>query len=405
MTFRELLKKYKDGTLSNEEKLLVERELEKSEAINDYLADEIEKSLAMDSNRNYEISDENNTKQNKEIERSIKKTVTKRLVMIVAASVSMVFVIILIIQYIVSPLVSSQYYNPTKKTSGQSSLQDLVFDLRGITEVSMPGYITSFNANAVDLGFGNYNLTFQSQDLFTREKKTGNTQLIKGRHTVFFEDFYPYHYFSFSEFGDDEEGTNRYYNTLEIKKHFSEREIEHVKDLPSTSYISAWARFTNDLTMEELYKVMLNYREINFEWIAVRTAKKQGQQLMGFLTDNNIGSSTDSVDKEKYPGFQLTDIWNLSGSTPPEVQMSKIYETHFTSLLKYLVDRHQAVDALLPMSINYDYESALNFVEKNGISTYGVLLYGEAADLLELYESGVIMTFDIDNVIVSKYIH
>lgn len=255
------------------------------------------------------------------------------------------------------------------------------------------------------MGFGNYNLTFQIQDLFTREKKTGNTQLIKDRHTVFFEDFYPYHYFSFSEFGDDEEGTNRYYNTLEIKKHFSEREIEHVKDLPSTSYISAWARFTNDLTMEELYKVMLNYREINFEWIAVRTAKKQGQQLMGFLTDNNIGSSTDSVDKEKYPGFQLTDIWNLSGSTPPEVQMSKIYETHFTSLLKYLVDRHQAVDALLPMSINYDYESALNFVEKNGISTYGVLLYGEAADLLELYESGVIMTFDIDNVIVSKYIH
>lgn len=55
------------------------------------------------------------------------------------------------------------------------------------------------------------------------------------------------------------EGTTEYHNTLDIKKRFSEREIEHVKELPSTSYISAWARFTNDLTMEELYKVMLTY--------------------------------------------------------------------------------------------------------------------------------------------------
>lgn len=126
---------------------------------------------------------------------------------------------------------------------------------------------------------------------------------------------------------------------------------------------------------------------------------------MGFLTDNNIGDSSDSVDKEKYPEFQFEGMRNVSGSTPLEVQMAKIYETHFTSLLKYLVDRHQAVDAILPMGINYDYESALNYIQENGISTYGVLLYGEADDLLDLYESGIIMTFDIENVIPSKYIH
>jgi len=269
----------------------------------------------------------------------------------------------------------------------------------------MPGYITSFIVDTVDLGFGKYNSTFYSLDLFTREKETNNIQFIKGKHNyVFFEDFFPYNHFAFSEFLDDEEGTTSYHKGLDIKKHFSETQIEHVKELPSTSYISAWARFTNDLTMEELYKVMRTYKEINFKWIAVRTAEKQGMQLMGFLTDH-VGSSSDSVDNENYPEFQFEGMRNISGSTPLEVQMAKKYETHFTSLLKYLVDRHQAVDALLPMGKNYDYQSALNYIQENGISTYGVLLYGEADDLLDLYESGIIMTFDIDNVIASKYIN
>ena len=42
MTFRELLEKYKKGTATEAERALVEAELEKSEAIADYLAEGLE---------------------------------------------------------------------------------------------------------------------------------------------------------------------------------------------------------------------------------------------------------------------------------------------------------------------------------------------------------------------------
>ena len=45
MTFRELLEKYRAGQASEEERTLVEAELEKSEAIADYLAEQVEDEL------------------------------------------------------------------------------------------------------------------------------------------------------------------------------------------------------------------------------------------------------------------------------------------------------------------------------------------------------------------------
>ena len=45
MTFRELLDKYRAGQASEEERALVEAELEKSEAIADYLAEQVEDAL------------------------------------------------------------------------------------------------------------------------------------------------------------------------------------------------------------------------------------------------------------------------------------------------------------------------------------------------------------------------
>mgnify|MGYP000926508399 FL=1 len=96
MTFRELLVKYKNGTLSEDEKILVEQELEKSEAINDYLADEIEKSIGLNYNNElkqynvlkhsnllkqnkYQNTADINVKDSNEITKHIKKTVNKRL--------------------------------------------------------------------------------------------------------------------------------------------------------------------------------------------------------------------------------------------------------------------------------------------------------------------------------------
>lgn len=402
MTFRELLEGYKAGTLTDDERYLVEQELEKSEAINDYLAEEIEKSIGYETELDCVAANDN-----VKLEKSIRRTVNKRLATIVAISVAFVFVINFFIQNIVSPIVASKYYDPTKKT-GLKYSEDLLFDLRAITEVSMPGYEMTIFSNAENLGFGKYNLTFTRKNLFTKEKVTVNTQINKNMRVGRYEDFFIRDYFVFREFWDVKEGSDEYKTTLDWQKSFSNTEIEHVRELPGTTYISAWVRFPNDLSMKELYKVIETYKNINFNWVAIRTAKEQGQQLMGFLTDPSGSMITsETVDEEKYPGFQMFNIFHLSGEYDYDsfvANMANMYETHFTSLIKYLVDHKRAVSALVGNSKNYDYKSVLDYINQNGISTYGALIYGEADDMLELYDSGTIMTFDIDNVLASKYI-
>lgn len=406
MTFRELLEKYKDGTLSEEEKLLVEQELEKSEAINDFLTDELEKSISLKSLNlvEHEKFSENKTKSNDDLSNQIKKTVSKRLASVVGISVAGMIAIVLIIQYIISPLVASQYYNPTKKTSGQKYFQDINYDLKAITTVSMPGYGVSGISFAEDLGFGEYNIIFNRRNLLTNEKETIDAKIDRNMRVGTFEMFYPRIYMAFSEFWDQEEGTAEYEKSLSLKKWLTERDVEHIRELPSTSYISAWVRFPKDLNMKELYLTMNKFNRVDFKWIAIRTAKIQGQQLMGFSTGTNDSSDIEAL--VEYPGFNLVDTMTLIKSKDPyEEAMAERYEMHFTSLLKYLTQREEAVTALVGNTDNYKYKDALRYVEENGMSTYGALVYSEADDLMELYESGAIMTLDIDNVVASKYIN
>ena len=406
MTFRELLGKYKDGTLTDEEKLLVEQELEKSEAINDYLAEVLEKSIGFKDNNNYEVADENNANYHDTIVKEIKKTVNIRLATVVGASVICVLIVSLLFQYIISPIVSSLYYDPTAKTSGQKYQQDLSYDLRGITEVSMPGYAISNLYHAVDKGFGKYDLLYTRRDLFTNEEVTVNAKIERNMRVGTLESFYFRTYTAFSEFWNSEEGSKEYEESLEFKKGFSKQDIEYIKKLPSTSYISAWVRFSEDLTMKELSEIKGEYNgKVNFKWIAVRTAQKQGRQLAGFSTGTNDGFYAEPVNEERYPGFQLSDAMQIiTKGFQYEELVAKIYEMHFTSLLKYLVDHKEAVSALVGNTEQYDYESALSYIEENGMNTYGALVYGEANDLNELYESGTIMTFDIENIVASKCI-
>ena len=120
MTFRELLEKYKEGTLTEEEKKLVEDELEKNEAINDYLAENLD--LTSSFNSTEEIQSDITTSK-------VRKTVNHRLLKVVALSVIIVFAILFSVKYIVSPLISSQYYNPTKYSLSKYD-QNFIFDLR-----------------------------------------------------------------------------------------------------------------------------------------------------------------------------------------------------------------------------------------------------------------------------------
>ena len=113
MSFKDLLDKYKDGTATEVEKRLIEDEIEKYEAMEDYLSEGFGEGFGVDF-KEY-------SKEESESEETInlKKSVNKRLRKVVISSVATVMLILLGIFYILSPIVDTLYYNPSKVSVGE----------------------------------------------------------------------------------------------------------------------------------------------------------------------------------------------------------------------------------------------------------------------------------------------
>lgn len=389
MIFKDLLDKYSNGNVSEEEIKIIEEELNKHEAIEDYLSERYNVDFEKDS---LHVSTNNETL-------FVKKSVNKKLRNVILASVSIVFIILFTVYFIVSPIVSNFYYNPSQKTVSKGT-EDLYFDIKVLTELSLPGYAIN-TAGSEKLGFGAYSIYYERQDLFNRDRKEINYKIKKNmitgnpRNSTSFDADYP----------------ALMVMMMDMDSNRNEKVINHIKQLNPVSYISAYVLFKDDLSAKEFHELSMKYNnKVSFRWLGVRTEieGKPVNYLSGFNPNLNDGSiSSDSADKNKYPYLQLSDYMRDENKrTYLSSPLVEAYTKHFISLLKYVNDRENAVRALENISIKVDYyKNTLNYVEKNGINIYGGLVYGEARDLLEFISNEKIKTIEINSVLPSKYIN
>lgn len=393
MGFKDLLDKYKEGNASVEEIKLIKEELNKHEAIEEFLSESYDIGIER------EISQENI----KDETSFVKKSVNKRLRKVILASVAAVFLIIFIVFYIISPIVSSFYYNPSQKTVAKYH-EDLYFDLKAFTELNLPGYAVGGVVTSESLGFGVYNIHFERTNLFNRETKDINAKIKRNVRIGSYYDFFASDYLGFGniKFPDTSKGF------VEIR---NKEVTNHIKELNPVSYISAYVILKNDINIKEFDELRRKYNDkINYKWAGVRTEDKgkSVHYLSGFNPNFNDGSvSGDSADKNKYPYLQLVDYMSDEESMRKfNGTMDEAYTKHFTSLLRYMNDRQKAVKALERNSAMGEYyKNSLNYVEKNGINIYGFLVYGEARELLEFINNEDIDSIEIKNVLPSKYIN
>lgn len=389
MKFKQLLHKYKKGSATEEEKHLVEQEIEKYEAIEEYLSDMVDMNLGI----TWE------SEQYKEESINIKKSVNSRLRRVIFTSVGIMVALLIGVFYIISPIVDNLYYNPTKITVAET-YQDINFDIKAITELNYPGYTLSSWVNVDKLGFGEYDISYFRTNLFTEETTYVNSKLKRNmnitNHTSWTND----RSFNFTTVRVPD------WVTLEDSLEQKSRVMDHIKQLSPVSYISAWLTFENDLNMEELHQLELAYPDVQFVWVGIRTAspKESVPDLLGFIT-HSTKLGVDKPDKEKYPAFDYLE-WLINPiGFDREVQRiePRGYELHFKDRLKYTLDRKDAVNILERRPNRHEYyEKALNYVEEHGVKTYGVLVYSNGQDLIEIIENGPILTLELNQVLASK---
>lgn len=391
MNFNELMDKYKKGQASEDEKLEVEKELTKYKIIEEYMADMIDFELTNSFSNDDEYRDEST---------QIKKSINKRLRKVIFTSVGIMIALLISIFVIISPLVDSLYYNPSKVTVGEVE-EDINFDLHAITELNYPGYALSSLVSVDRQGFGEYNLDYFRSNLFTEDMNHVNSKLKRHNystdHTGWINDrSFNFKTIQIPDWFDEEDS-----------KEQKERVINHVKQLSPVAYTSSWITFEKDLSTEELHQLELGYPDIDFIWAGVRTTSPENSvhDLLGFITGPNIKVTVDKPSVEKYPAFDFIEwLVNPVGFDREATHLEpRGYELHFKDLLKYAIDRKDAINILEGRPNRHEYyEKVLEYVEENGVKTYGVLAYANAGDLIELVQNEQVLTLELNQVIASK---
>lgn len=392
MSFKDLLEKYNDGTASQEEIKIVEEELQKYEVISDYLSE------------SYDLDFEKETisEITKDETSLVKRSVNKKFRKVILVSVAAVFLILFTINYILSPLVSSFYYNPSQKTVAKN-FEDLFFDLRVITELNMPGYALN-TARLENLGFGKYDVYLERINVFNLSTKAANTKIKRGLSNGGgnYHDLFPGSFLQFLEIVSPNTDND-------VKASSYEEHKNYIKELNPLSYVSSNVMLQQDITVKEFDELRKKYdKKLIFRWAAVRISPKgtPDQYLIGFNPYPYDGSSAvDTIDK--YPYLQLRDyIPEAIDNGSYDGSLDEAYTKHFISMLKYVNDRKKAVAALDINEVKSEhYKRALEYVESNGINIYGILVNGEAKELLRFLNDEKVKSIDINGVLPSKYIN
>jgi hypothetical protein len=258
MYFKDMLNKYKDGNATEEETSLIEAELNKHEAIEEYLSERYD----IDFDKG--ISQENIVKETN----LVKNKVNRKLRRVIISSVAIVFLILFSIFYIISPLINNLYYNPSQKTIGKAQ-EDLFHDLKVLTELNLPGFGITGVGSSEKLGFGSYNIYFERMNFFNGEKKDVYAKIKRNARIGSFIDFIGHDNFALNIIRIPEMDKGNYLEEQRGKV------ISHIRKLNEVSYISSYITFKNDLTMKEFDELSKKYKEkIYFQWVGVRAEDK-----------------------------------------------------------------------------------------------------------------------------------
>lgn len=324
-----------------------------------------------------------------------------------------VWLVVLAMIVIVAAIVAScnlYFYNPNRGISEvYGSDGQLAVDMMAFTELHSPGYST-YSASAQRVGPGSYQVQIQQGNLFQGASENYTVQVVRGKvdDTDFdFSDSYLHlpimNAFDYRE-GKcvyAQEDGNSDPTPLPPSKIDQENNIKDLAQLPGSSRASVYVTFSKDLTLNQLSDVYQKWKDnIDFLYAAVACTDGYIPSTTGFAPDSSIAIlEKGQVDKEKYPNFQL-----ISPTT--KADDVTVWSKHFDSLLRYMTTRSSFIETMASINGNRDaasYQNMLDYVNKNGMNIYGVLIMGNKKDVLAFLNQTPYLDFYVSGVRLSKF--
>lgn len=416
MNYKDLFDRYRKGLLNEEEKQLVEKELERHEAVEDYLSQALDEEFSeIKAGVNFDEEQEEETIK-------VKKSVSKWVKKIILTSVLIVVTLYIGIFYGASGFIDRMYYDPTATTQAENQdypSSDFRFDMEAYVSLNMPGYSIMSSTFAEPKGFGDYEVNYTLLDLFSKSEQRHFVNLSRGELTYAVDGIFSREkrfevWDGFEKIKYFPEDSNDAIESREGRILWKNEEtLNYLDELNKHSYISMSIIFDEDLSMEDLYYLSIEETSLDFKWVGVRTVEpntlwdeSQPIHLIGFNPNfNDEASSSSRPDSERYPLFYLLDIFDdtdLMKMKHPEA-MASAYEIHFRSRLDYLRTREDFINIFDYNSYKKDfYDDSIAYIDENGIKTYGVLVFGTVEEFLESIDKIPYASLHINEVLTVK---
>lgn len=375
MNFETAFAHYQDNTATAEEEALVRQELEKYRLIEDYMADrELPELPAQDAAQA--------AAETKAVKRRLNRR-TRNVILITAAAV---LAIVMLLQFLVSPLINRTVYDDTWLGAGYSDTDYRAFDvaMSALAGLYMPlgDYIGSTSEHS---GFMTDTLQLSFYD-FTgnhRFNLSTDVSLRLGRVSrLSFSDLHAIGYASGGYFYDYDHDRA---DGSSVDAGGSKIGRTSLEALPDYLCMTTAMSFTRKLTVDELADLMARYPEVSFLSANVWA---DGASVAGMLYCSLLPMSCGYGSKleEEYPGLQFRkasypDTESLE--TGDAVTGADIQQ-HFEAMLQYLIDHPKAARA--GMDEPYRYKLMLRNVREQGLDVNGVWVQGTPSQLLAMLD-------------------
>ncbi len=371
MTFKEAMEHYRAGTATEEERQLVEAELEKNRLIAEYLDEQWEEPAQI-------------AEASVEEMKKVRKSLRKRSTLTVLVSTIVIAALLLGTVFIGIPAAERIYWDPNTTSYGTAYSTDLELMLAVYAELFCPNS-RIFSTNAAKTGFASYSISIQYWDAYRGGESLFTTATLEKGELMFPVDFLqtcPVNIF--------DRATYPFYPQ-------SGPRLQEIHDklaaLPEYVTVLAAVSFPEDKSMEEILEFQDSLISGHVGWTAIRTSPLD-KQLLPLCGMDIYQSGTVRIEANKYyPCLDTKEV---------EITAANL-ETHFKSLLQFSADQVAAgtgIDTRYTIQESY-YTQVLNYVEENGIYSYGCYVSGTPETFLALIDSGAVSQIWIEDVWIS----